>query len=324
RAWASSNISVPGTTSGPCRAPSSTFLPLRLASEPLVERDRAGERDVQRLRPAGLRDRRTLVDAQVARQPLPLRAEQEHRRPFELDLAERRPVARDERDSPPRRVVERARRNAEHRAHGCPQRLRTRRIGAARRQCDERRPQRVGRTQQRADVPRIGDVPERQSDLRQRPAGQIVPPVDADHARRMRERRDLRQERRLDVLACDEQLDRLDAARGHDEILALDREEAELLPPAPLVQLADELQPLVVLGGDQALASAAFACSAICPNAAGSLTARSASTFRSSSMPALAQPLTNWLYDRPFARAAALIRMIQSRRNSRFLFFRSR
>src|SRR5207253_10620682 len=70
--------------------------------------------------------------------------------------------------------------------------------------------------------------------------------------------------------------------------------------------------------------SAAFACSAIAPNAAGSLTARSASTFRSSSMPAFEQPCTNWLYESPFARAAALIRMIHSRRNSRFLFLRSR
>jgi hypothetical protein len=43
------------------------------------------------------------------------------------------------------------------------------------------------------------------------------------------------------------------------------------------------------------LSSAAFACSAILPNAAGSLTASSASTLRSSSMPALRQPATNWL-----------------------------
>ena len=62
--------------------------------------------------------------------------------------------------------------------------------------------------------------------------------------------------------------------------------------------------------------SAALACSAIAPNAAGSLTARSASTLRSSSMPAFAQPCTNWLYESPFARAAALIRVIQSLRNS--------
>jgi hypothetical protein len=43
------------------------------------------------------------------------------------------------------------------------------------------------------------------------------------------------------------------------------------------------------------LSRADFACSAILPNAAGSLTARSASTLRSSSIPALWQPATNWL-----------------------------
>ena len=42
-------------------------------------------------------------------------------------------------------------------------------------------------------------------------------------------------------------------------------------------------------------ASAAFACSAIAANATGSLTARSASIFRSSSIPALRHPATNWL-----------------------------
>jgi hypothetical protein len=43
------------------------------------------------------------------------------------------------------------------------------------------------------------------------------------------------------------------------------------------------------------LPSAAFACSAILPKAAGSFTAMSASTLRSSSIPALRQPETNWL-----------------------------
>jgi hypothetical protein len=41
-------------------------------------------------------------------------------------------------------------------------------------------------------------------------------------------------------------------------------------------------------------------------------------------MPALPQPLMNWLYERPFARAAALMRVIQSWRKVRFLTFRSR
>src|SRR5205814_498339 len=74
----------------------------------------------------------------------------------------------------------------------------------------------------------------------------------------------------------------------------------------------------------QAFSSAERACSAILPNAAGSLTARSASTFRSSGISALRSPATNWLYDMPSRRAAALMRMIQSRRKVRFLFLRSR
>jgi len=61
----------------------------------------------------------------------------------------------------------------------------------------------------------------------------------------MRERRDLLQERRLDVLAGDEQVDRR-CARGLDEVLPLRDEQPKLVPPAPVVELADELEPLVV------------------------------------------------------------------------------
>ena len=97
-----------------------------------------------------------------------------------------------------------------------------------------------------------------------------------------------------------EQLDRLDLRRPRrvDEILALGNEEPELVAPAPVGELAYELELLVVAGDDQAAvccSSAVFACSAMTPKAAGSLTARSASTFRSSVIPALRQPATNWL-----------------------------
>jgi hypothetical protein len=67
----------------------------------------------------------------------------------------------------------------------------------------------------------------------------------------MRERRDLREQRGLDVLARDQELDRLEIRSRLDEVLALDREQPELLPPAPVVELADELEPLVVARGDQ-------------------------------------------------------------------------
>jgi hypothetical protein len=74
------------------------------------------------------------------------------------------------------------------------------------------------------------------------------------------------------------------------------------LVPQPLVErraprggadlLLEDLAPLGY-GADFGAPSAALACSAITPKARGSLTARSASTFRSSSIPALLQPFTN-------------------------------
>ena len=69
----------------------------------------------------------------------------------------------------------------------------------------------------------------------------------------MSERRHLAEQLRFDIVAADEQLDRLDARRRGrvDEILTLDEEEAELVAPAALVQLADELELLVLARGDQ-------------------------------------------------------------------------
>jgi hypothetical protein len=67
----------------------------------------------------------------------------------------------------------------------------------------------------------------------------------------VRKGRDLGEERRLDVFARDEQVDRLDANGRLDEILTLRDEQLELVSPAPVVELADELEPLVVAGGDQ-------------------------------------------------------------------------
>jgi hypothetical protein len=70
----------------------------------------------------------------------------------------------------------------------------------------------------------------------------------------MAERRYLREQLRLNVLACAENVRGLEAGiePGLDEVLALDREQPELVAPAPVVQLADELEPLVVARGDQA------------------------------------------------------------------------
>jgi hypothetical protein len=69
----------------------------------------------------------------------------------------------------------------------------------------------------------------------------------------MAEGRDLREQCRLDVLACDQHVDgfKVGFTRSVDEILALDDEEAELVPPAALLQLPDELELLVVARADQ-------------------------------------------------------------------------
>jgi hypothetical protein len=65
----------------------------------------------------------------------------------------------------------------------------------------------------------------------------------------MRERRHIGEQRRLDVLSRNEQLDGVDVLR--EQVLPLDDEQPELVAPAPVVELADELEPLVVAGGDQ-------------------------------------------------------------------------
>src|SRR5258707_165858 len=61
--------------------------------------------------------------------------------------------------------------------------------------------------------------------------------------------RNLGEEPRLHVVAGPQQIDRL-RGRGRDRVFALDKEEAELVAPALLVQLAHELQALVVLRTD--------------------------------------------------------------------------
>ena len=141
------------------------------------------------------------------------------------------------------RVVEREQRHAEDRAGRGAERLRAERVGAALRERD-RGAERVGGAQQRADVARIGDAPERKRRLA-RLSRQRGGAVDPDDARRMRQRRDGGEQLRLDRLARDEELDRLDPGRGGrlDQVLALDREEPELLALALLrEELPDELQ----------------------------------------------------------------------------------
>ena len=123
----------------------------------------------------------------------------------------------------------------------------------------------------------------------------------------MPELRDVGQELRVDSvgiepggergpLGVDECVDRSEprVERRLDEVLPLADEKPEPITPAAARQLPDELESLVRRGCDQA-SSAAFARAAIAEKAAGSWTARSASTLRSSSMFALRHPATNWL-----------------------------
>ena len=136
----------------------------------LVESDRAGEGDVQGIRVCRERNRGPFLAAQedLFRQAFAFRAENERRRPREVELLEWSPAARHERDPTPGCVVETDERHAEERAHRSPQCLRSRRVGGAFGGRDERRTESVGRTHQRADVPGITDVPERETGVRQR------------------------------------------------------------------------------------------------------------------------------------------------------------
>ena len=66
------------------------------------------------------------------------------------------------------------------------------------------------------------------------------------------------------------------------------------------------------------LPSFALAASARAVKAAASLTAKSASILRLTSISANFKPCINCEYDKPFKRAAALIRVIHNLRKSRF------
>jgi hypothetical protein len=69
----------------------------------------------------------------------------------------------------------------------------------------------------------------------------------------MPERRHLRQQLRSDVVPRNEDVGGLEPGGepGIDQVLSLDREQPELVAPVPVVELADELESLVVARGDQ-------------------------------------------------------------------------
>jgi hypothetical protein len=69
----------------------------------------------------------------------------------------------------------------------------------------------------------------------------------------VRECRHLREQLGGNVLSGDKDVRGLEPGgeAGLEQILPLDREQPELVPPAPVVELADEFEPLVVARGDQ-------------------------------------------------------------------------
>jgi hypothetical protein len=229
------------------KASASRPLSLR-TTEPLVQRYSAGCRDVQGLGLARGRDGHPLgLPDKLVGHAFSLGAEEQREWRVEGNVSKGRPAMRDECDLPLRQVVPPRQRHAKDRACGGSQRARPYGIGATRRQRD-RRPERIGGAQERPDVPRISDAPECEHDLPSA-ARQVETPIDGDDARRMAERRYLGEELRQDVLAGDEQLDRLDADGrcGLDEVLVLDREESgRLALLARREKLPDEPKLLIL------------------------------------------------------------------------------
>ena len=236
-------------------APRSMALtgPLRVGRPARTARSRRpSRRSATRRRPAaGSTPARRTIE-HVLRQPLALRAEHEDDVAVDLQLRQRVPP----RGTSATRVPRRRRRprigtrkiapidaRSAFGPVGSAQPVESATAGA----------ERVGGAQQRPDVPRVGDVPERERD-RPRAARQLVAPVDARSpaadARASRPPRAAPARRPRPRPAAR----RPDPARV-DEVLALDDEQAELVAPAPLVQLADELQLLVVARGDHRRAS---------------------------------------------------------------------
>src|SRR5437763_2269650 len=143
----------------------------------LIERDRAGHCNVERFAFARLWDRgaRIATLEYLGRQSLPLGTEHEHHLAPRIQLGERDSTNRHQGDPPPLGLVESAQRHAKERPHRGAHRLRPGRIGAAVGQRDPRA-ESVRRAQQRANVARISDPPERNRDS-PRPAWEVAAPA---------------------------------------------------------------------------------------------------------------------------------------------------
>ena len=187
---------------------------LAVLAAPLVERDRAGDGDVQRLRAA---DRDPARRRRARRRPEALARSAPSRNDdlsAQVDLAERRrrrarrarpagPAGARSNGSSGTRQIE----PAEARSAFGP-------VGSA--QPCESATAAPNASAVRISVPTLPGSATCQSASVDRPRlgrRQVVAAVDADHPRRVRGGRDLREQPRLDVLARDEQLDRLGGRR---------------------------------------------------------------------------------------------------------------
>jgi hypothetical protein len=99
----------------------------------LVERDRAGDGDVERFGGTRGRDRRDVVRLfhDLVGKPVSFGSEDERDLAGEVELVQRRGAVRDERHPRAGSVVEREQRNPKDRARRCSEGFRTERIGAA-------------------------------------------------------------------------------------------------------------------------------------------------------------------------------------------------
>src|SRR5215213_3590991 len=165
----------------------------------------------------------------------------------------------DERDRSLGREIDEG--HTEERAGRRTQRLRPERVGAAGRE-REVGAERVAGAREGSDVAGIADSPELEPE-RRAPALGAAGAEDADHPRRVPERRDLGEQVRGDLFRArqpylrrprgvDEREVELPPARERtfDEVLALAGEQAELVALPPRLELAHELQPRVVARRD--------------------------------------------------------------------------
>ena len=227
----------------------------RVAS-PVVERDRPGHRDVQRLGGAGERDRRARGAGGDARRPAVPRAPTRARSATATGRA-RTAAARRARPAPPLPAARsrRAARGRSSRSRPAAPSARTGRRSPARargrrrtrrrpaRACRRCRGRRRARARARAAAASSPAAPARKTPITRGACPSVETSASSCEATCSRADGQLRRARRVDERELE-----LPAAfeRGRDQVLALGHEQPELVALAPRLELADELQLRVV------------------------------------------------------------------------------